>query len=217
MPIDVPRLIGAVTREITTREVDGAPARVLVATRTFNTTMDDLWDAFTNPERLPRWFLPVSGDFRLGGEYQIEGNASGEIVECEPPSRLGLTWEMHGQVSWVNVDLAEETEGVTRLRLEHVAHIPDDLWDQYGAGAAGVGWDQALLGLDQHLSTDAAVSPETAAEWIASDEGRAFVNRSSDAWCDASIAAGTDADAARAAAQRTTAFYTGEAEEAGDG
>ena len=35
------------------------------------------------------------------------------------------------------------------------------------------------------------------------------MRESSDAWCDAAIAAGTPADAARAAADRITAVYTG--------
>lgn len=213
MPVDIPRLIGAVTRELTTRDVDGEPARVIVATRTYNTSADDLWDAITSPERLPRWFSPVTGDFRLGGRYQIEGNASGEIRECEPPSRLGLTWEWQEQVSWVNVDLVQEREGVTRLRLEHVAHVPGDFWDRYGAGAAGGGWDLALLGLHMHLSGDTSVTPETAMEWLGSPEGKSYVTESSNAWCASAIAAGEDPDAARAAARRNIAAYTGEPEE----
>jgi hypothetical protein len=44
---------------------------------------------------------------------------------------------------------------------------------------------------------------------LASEEGKHFVCRSSEDWCRASIAAGTDEVAARAAAERTTAFYTG--------
>jgi hypothetical protein len=47
------------------------------------------------------------------------------------------------------------------------------------------------------------------AEWSASDEGRRFLTSSSDAWCEASVAAGADRTEARAAADRTTAFYTG--------
>jgi hypothetical protein len=118
---------------------------------------------------------------------------------------------MHGQVSWVNVDLSPESSGGTRLRLEHIAHVPDELWDQFGPGAVGVGWDQALLGLGQHVSTGRALDPRTFMAWVSSDEGRAFVRGSSDAWCEASLAAGTDAASARAAAERTRAFYTGEA------
>ena len=47
-----------------------------------------LWDACTNAERIPRWFLPVSGDLRLGGRYQLEGNAGGTIERCDPPRSL---------------------------------------------------------------------------------------------------------------------------------
>ena len=207
MASDVTRQIGAEVRELSTRE-DGA--RVVVAARSYTTSMEDLWDALTNPERIPRWFAPVTGDLRLGGKYQIKGNASGEVVECDPPRRFGLTWGMQGQVSWVNVQLSENADGGTLLRLEHIAHVPDDFWKQYGAGAVGVGWDQALFGLDQHFATGATVRPEDAEAWVASEEGRSFVRQSSDAWCAASIAAGTEPSAARAAAERTRQFYTGD-------
>lgn len=216
MPLDVTRVIGAVTREISSREVNGAPARVLVAVRSYDTDMEDLWDAITNPERIPRWFSPVTGDFRLGGRYQIQGNASGEIVRCEPPRRLGLTWEMMDNVSWVNADLTESAGG-TELRLEHIAHVPDDWWDQYGAGATGVGWDSALLGLDQYYAAEASVTPEQGMAWLGSEEGGRFVRASSDAWCEVSIAAGDDPDQARARAERTRQAYTGESGAGEDG
>jgi uncharacterized protein YndB with AHSA1/START domain len=215
MPLDIDHLIHAVTREVATRTHGGAPARVIVATRSYATTPEDLWDAITNPKRIPRWFLPVTGDFRLGGRYQLEGNASGEVVECEPPRRLGLTWEYAGQVSWVNVRLKEEAAGGTELRLEHLSHESDEEWAQFGPGAGGVGWDMGLLGLDQHLvkgdAASDAVRPEDAMAWMASEEGRTFMKRSSDRWRDAAVAAGADPEAARAAAARTIAAYTGEA------
>jgi uncharacterized protein YndB with AHSA1/START domain len=210
MTIDVTRLIGAVIREISSREVNGAPARVLMATRRYDTTIDDLWDALTNPERIPRWFLPISGDLKLGGRYQLEGNANGEIVECAPPRRLGLTWGMHGQISWVNIELSEESKESTLLRLEHIAHVPDELWKQFGPGGVGIGWDEGLLGLDRHLTPGATLGPETATAWLATEEGKSFIRKSSAAWCSASIAAGDDAATARAAADRVAAMYTGE-------
>ena len=210
MTIDVAGIIGATTRELTTRDHEGRPARVLVATRVYDTTEEDLWDALTNPERIPRWFLPVEGDLRPGGTYQLKGNAGGQIIRCDAPRHLALTWGMHGQVSWVNVDLSPESSGGIRLRLEHIAHVPDELWDQFGPGAVGVGWDQPLLGLGQYVSTGRSLDPRTFMAWVSSDEGRSFVRGSSDAWCEASMAAGTDAASARAAAERTRAFYTGE-------
>jgi len=208
--IDVLRYIGMVTREIQTREYEGRPARALLATCVYDTTIDDVWDAITNPERIPRWFLPISGDLRLGGRYQLQGNASGQITACDPPRTLDLTWEYGGQVSWVQARLTELSDGGTSLRLEHIAHVPDDLWNQYGPGAVGVGWDLAMLGLGRHLETGVTVDPEQAAEWPTTKEGKDFISRSSDGWGRASIAAGTPEAAAREAAGRTTAFYTGQ-------
>ena len=55
------------------------PVRVAVARRTYPTDQADLWDCLTNAERIPRWFLPVSGELVEGGRYQTEGNAGGVI------------------------------------------------------------------------------------------------------------------------------------------
>ena len=209
MDIDIAASVGAVTRSVTTTERDGRPARTLVATRSYDTPIDDVWDALTNPERIPRWFLPVSGDLRLGGRYQLEGNAGGEITACEPPTRFAATWEYGGDVTWIAVRLRTEpgTAG-TLLELEHVAHGPDELWDEYGPGATGVGWDMALVGLGQHVERGASIEPAEAAAWSASSDGHAFVRGASDDWCRASIAAGTPAVEATAAAERTRAAYT---------
>ena len=209
MKFDIPTHLGAVTRVVTSRERDGRPAKVVVATRTYDTALADLWDALTSPERIPRWFLPVSGELRLGGRYQLVGNAGGEITRCDPPRHLALTWEFGGEVSWVEVHLSEDPAGGAKLELEHIAHVGDDRWDQFGPGAVGVGWELALMGLAEHLATHAPVDRAAFEAWSTSDEGKQLIGRSSDAWGRASIAAGTDEAAARAAADRTTAFYTG--------
>ena len=75
MEPDILRYIGAVTREIQSRDQEGRPARILTVTCAYDTTIEDVWDAISNAERIPRWFLPISGDLRLGGRYQLEGNA----------------------------------------------------------------------------------------------------------------------------------------------
>jgi hypothetical protein len=73
----------------------------------------------------------------------------------------------------------------------------------------GVGWDLTLMGLARHLASAAALDPAEVAAWSASDQGKAFAAQSSDGWCRASIAYGTDEDAAKAAAAQTTKFYQG--------
>ncbi len=206
--IDPARSLGAVTRTVARRDHDGRPARVVVATRSYDTSLEDLWDAITSAERIPRWFLPITGDLRLGGRYQLEGHAGGEITTCEPPRHLAVTWEYGGDVSWLDVRLTAEG-GRAHLALEHVAYVADDRWDQFGPGAVGVGWDMMLFGLDNHLGSGAGVDPSNAMAWLVSEEGRAFVRYSSDDWARASVADGTDPEAARGAAERTTQAYTG--------
>lgn len=210
MPRDVARLLGATVRQVTTTRKNGEPAIGIVATRPYDTSIDDLWDALTNPERIPRWFTPISGDLELGGRYQLEGNAGGTITECDPPRRFSLTWEMHDKVSWVDVELTPESDARTVLRLEHLGPGPDEFWEQFGPGAGGVGWDLAMFGLEQHFATGEAVRPENAMAWLGSDEGKAFIRASCDAWGDAAVAFGEDPDGARAAAERTRGFYMGE-------
>jgi uncharacterized protein YndB with AHSA1/START domain len=206
--VDVAQQIGATTRSVDSRDHNGQPARVVTASRSYDTTIEDLWEAITSAQRIPRWFLPIEGDLRLGGRYQLKGNAGGEITRCEPPRHLSITWEYGGDVSWVNVALSAASDG-THLELEHIAHVPDDRWNQFGPGGVGVGWDMTLLGLDRHLAGGTA-DPKARMAWIGSDEGKNFVRRSSEDWRRASIESGTDEAAATAAANRTTAAYTGE-------
>jgi uncharacterized protein YndB with AHSA1/START domain len=211
--IDVTEQISSVQRRVGSRVLEAGEARVITVSRTYDVVIEDLWDACTNPERIPRWFLPISGDLRLHGRYQLEGNASGTIERCDPPKSFAATWEFGGEVSWIEVRLSTEPKGGTRFELEHTAHVDDERWAEFGPGAVGVGWDLALMGLAVHLSTEEESSdPRTVAEqgaaWAASDNGKRFMSLSSERWRDASIAAGTDPDEAQAAADRTTAFYT---------
>ena len=199
--------LGAIRRSVATVDRDGVPAKQLTATRTYPTDVADLWDALTNPERIPRWFLPISGEVRVGGRYQLEGNAGGEILACEPPTHVALTWEYGGEVSWVDLHLSGDT-GQATLELVHVAPVPEEMWAQFGPGAVGVGWELGLMALTEHLATKAAVDPAAAAAWGATPDGIAFITGSSEGWADASIAAGEDPEQARAAAAASTAFYT---------
>ena len=85
---DVANHLGAVTRAVEDSTHEGTPVKVVVASRTYPTDVDDLWQAVTDPERIPRWFAPVAGDLRLGGRFQVEGNAGGEVTACDEPQAL---------------------------------------------------------------------------------------------------------------------------------
>jgi uncharacterized protein YndB with AHSA1/START domain len=204
-------VFGAESRRVENRSYLGKPAFVVVVARSYDTTVADLWDAVTTPERLARWFLPVEGDLKLHGRYQLKGNAGGTITRCDRPDALDLTWEFGGGTSWVQIRLAPEG-GKARLTLEHIAHrdgIGEEHLKQFGPGAVGIGWDLAFHGLGRHVDApQTAIDHEEAEAWLRSDEGKAFVRESGGAWGDAHAVSGEDPAQAREKAERTIAFYT---------
>ena len=187
------------------------PGRTVSLRRTYDAAIDDVWSACTEAERLGRWFTPVTGDLHLGGKYQLEGNAGGEILVCEPPRRLKVTW-IFGEpkpddLSEVEVVLSPTDDGGTLLELEHRATVPDDFWNQFGPGAVGIGWDLGLMGLAGYLrGVNVKEVPEE--ELLSTPEGREFVQRSAEGWRLAHEASGADPTFAKTVADNTATFYT---------
>jgi uncharacterized protein YndB with AHSA1/START domain len=207
MSFDPVVAVGLVVREVRVGVRDGAATKIAVARRAYQASQADLWDALTNAERIPRWFLPVSGDLRVGGRYQLAGNAGGVVEQCKEPESFAITWEYGGMMSWLEVTLTPDGEHTT-LELTYEAHVDPEFWGQYGPGATGVGWDLTLLGLERHLETGAQVDPRTALSFPTSPDGVAFVQTAATGWAEAAVADGDDPGAARQAADRTVTFYT---------
>ncbi|OEV28861.1 polyketide cyclase [Streptomyces nanshensis] len=206
---DIVDQINDVHREVGSRRV-GEPeeeARTVLLRRTYDAAVEDVWDACTTRERISRWFLPVSGDLKPGGHYQLEGNAGGEILECEPPGLLKVTWlfgDDDPDFGEVEVRLTPDSEERTVFELKHAAVVPDEVWEHFGPGAVGLVWDLSALGLHLHLLGDPVGD---LAAWRESDEAREFMTRSSEAWGTAYQTSGAPADVAAAAVHNTTAFY----------
>jgi uncharacterized protein YndB with AHSA1/START domain len=62
----------------------------------YDTGIDDLWAAITDPARLARWHGHVEGDLRPGGTFRLyveasEIDSTGRVEACEPPRRLLVT------------------------------------------------------------------------------------------------------------------------------
>jgi uncharacterized protein YndB with AHSA1/START domain len=191
--IDIPSQLAAIYREVGERQA-GEAVGVLMR-RSYGAAIEDVWSAVTDPERMRRWFLPVSGDLRVGGTFQLHGNAGGEILTCEPPTLLRVTFG--GPTSVVELRLSPNGDE-TVLELEHV--VPFEI-AQSAAGAlyVGPGWDGALMGLDLYLRGEAPADPAAAAN---SPEVQEFSKQSVHRWIaavESSGAAGADEIAAATA------------------
>ena len=106
----------------------------IVTTREFDAPLELVFDVWTNPEHVSKWFAPFecvvtqcSVDLRAGGSYHIvfvtpdgkECSFRGTYMEIEPPTRTVATWLFEG---WPDADAVEttelhETDGVTKLTM----------------------------------------------------------------------------------------------------
>jgi uncharacterized protein YndB with AHSA1/START domain len=201
MIIDIAQEIGATSRQVGQQQSDAGEIVTVTLERLYQTDMPDVWHAITDPERIRRWLMPITGELRQGGNFQLEGNASGDILTCEPPRHLVVTFGHESSI--VGVLLSGEGEQ-TLLKLRH--SVPIELaGTTAGALYVGPGWDGALLGLGLHLAGEVIGDPVAAAN---SPEVQDFNVNSINEWVAAVEASGVaDADAIAAAQQVSLAQF----------
>ena len=129
-----PRILGSL------RSADGKGV-VRVDDR-FDTDIDDLWAALTDPRRLARWYGAVEGELRLGGEFHLHlpdaGDRIGRVDACEPPRRLALTMRdpdpPPGQPDETVIETTLTADGNQTILVVEDRAMPLDLLAAYGAG-----------------------------------------------------------------------------------
>jgi uncharacterized protein YndB with AHSA1/START domain len=172
-------------REIVQGQLAIGEARSAVIRRRYDAAIEDVWEACTDPARLNRWFLPVTGDLREGGTFSLAGNASGDILICDPPRRLALTW-VYGDVpaSDVELRLSPAEDGGTVLELEHaVVTDPSGNDPLTAAWGVGIGWEISLRNtLPAYLRGELPDAP--ASEWFdeAGEDMAKAVDETTKAW-----------------------------------
>ena len=105
----------------------------------FETGIDDLWSALTDPTRLAGWYGEIQGDLRVGGQYRARLFASGwkgtgHIEACEPPRRLLLSTIGPGRSGKGATEVTLTADGDQTLLVWAERGMPLDLIDAYGAG-----------------------------------------------------------------------------------
>lgn len=142
--------------------------RELVVTRTFDAPARIVFDAWTRPELLQRWWTPKSmgitfvsceADVRTGGTYKfVFAHPSfpepmaffGRYLEVTPPSRIVWTNEESGDGGSVTTVTFEEHAGKTRLVVRDVYPSKQALDDAIASGSVA-GYDEQFTQLDELL------------------------------------------------------------------
>jgi uncharacterized protein YndB with AHSA1/START domain len=145
--------VTATSHDFVYDKIEAGEARAAVFRRTYDAPIEDVWDACTNPERLRRWYQPVAGDLRLGGEFTQGEFGPGTVVRCEAP-RL-LTISICDGVDEIELRLAEGVDDTTVLELQHSTTL-----DTHEIGGAvfdavycmGGGYGPRLITLGRHLA-----------------------------------------------------------------
>ena len=127
----------------------------------YDTEIDDLWSALTDPARLARWHGQVEGDLRPGGQFRVYNEAddiesTGRVETCEPPRRLLVTTRetdesyRKGQGVPPFDEVTEATltaDGHQTILVIEVRGMPLDKIAYYGAG-----WQIQAENLAAHLA-----------------------------------------------------------------
>ncbi|MDB1087802.1 SRPBCC domain-containing protein [Streptomyces sp. ACA25] len=191
-------------REIGRRPTAEGEARTLLLRRHCAGSVPSAWAACTEPDRLSRWLHPVTGELSIGGAYRLEDEAHGEILRCEPPHLLAVTWSQGegGPATEVVVRLAPLTERETAVELEH-GPIPDEVeadgrfldpvLNDAPTGMWGLGtrWDMVLISLDRYLRGELD-EPSAATLDEHSPEVRELADRCGLAWASTVASATTN-------------------------
>jgi uncharacterized protein YndB with AHSA1/START domain len=156
-----------VQRPITT--TDRSSEREVVVTRTFNGPARIVFDAWTKPELIMKWWTPTSFgitfiscemDVRAGGTYRfVMGHPAfdqpmafhGRYLEVEPPKRIVWTNE-EGEEGSVTTVTFEEKDGKTNLVLRDVYPSKAALDEAMASGSIG-GYPEQFEQLDKLLQT----------------------------------------------------------------
>ena len=105
----------------------------------FDTDIDDLWSALTDPVRLARWIGEVEGDLRLGGEFRTHFFASGSqsigrVEVCEAPQRLVVSTKPLGQPDELAIEATLTADGDQTILVVEQRGMPLEKLAGYGAG-----------------------------------------------------------------------------------
>ena len=133
-----------------------------------SSTPDQVWQALTTAEFSRKYFsgLAVETELKVGGAFVVrmpDGSVhiSGEVIECDPPRKLTVTWNVNWPglveklgITLVTYQIEPAGDGTIRLTLTqaHDRPISDDI-----LSGGRTGWPAMLSSLKSLLENGNAL------------------------------------------------------------
>ena len=154
------------TQSSAARDSEPAQRPSLTLKRRLNAPCEKVYAAWTDPEKIARWFAPAQVeagsvradiDLRVGGRYRISfesgdgeySQVDGVYRELTPNARIAFSWAWHStpeRESQVTVSLQPDGGG-TLLTLHH-----EQFFDEAARDGHGRGWNDLFDKLEEYLA-----------------------------------------------------------------
>ena len=151
---DLDTILRKTERSLGRRQIQAGHALMVVMGRTIGQPVGEVWSALAEPARLGEWMAEPSGDLRRGGTYSLPDGSHGDILRCDPPRLLTVSWIREGsQPAELELHLAAE-DSQTRIELLY-ASVRKGFAVTAAPGAGiwtgGAGWEFFLDMLEEYL------------------------------------------------------------------
>lgn len=140
-------------------KTDNIEKRTLSIERIFSASRQLVWEAWTQPEHLKKWWAPPGmemeievHDFRAGGKWKFimpmpDGNqfiSEGQYLEIQPPEKIITTADFKPMTEGVELHVTFETvEGGTKMNFS-VVHPSEEYCLQQEKMGFYNGWGSAF-------------------------------------------------------------------------
>jgi len=163
-------------REVVEASVGDNPGIQVRLEHAYQVPVAKVWKALTDPARLARWFLPVSGELRPAGAFQFEGGVGGTILDCEPDTLLRAT--LGSDASIIEVRLQAHGSGATEFTFAHTVPL-STVGNGAGILEVAPAWDLSVVGLGLFLRAEFVNDPIA---WASTPAMQRYARQSIDAW-----------------------------------
>ena len=133
--------------------------RTLSIEKVFDATIETVWEAWTNPDHVIKWWAPpgmkieiIEHNFKVGGKWKYsmpmpDGNlfiSEGTYLAIEPPKRIVTTADFKPMTEGVELHVSFEAEGDKTRFTFSVVHETEDYARQQEKMGFYNGWGSAF-------------------------------------------------------------------------